>query len=176
MDEHIKEHIDGVIEHKKQVAEYMEIVARALFQRAAVHDNSKFSPEEFDSFVETAPQLKHLTYGSEEYRQALKKIKPAIAHHYAVNDHHPEYFSSGVNEMNLIQIVEMVCDWLAAVKRVKDGDIYKSLKINKERFGIDDQLSSIIYNTVVTLHGPEIPDPNTLYPDVLLSGPVSHER
>ncbi len=170
MDESIKEHIDGVLEHKKQVAKHMEVVAHALFQRAAVHDNSKFSPEEFDAFVEATPQLKHLTYGTDEYRQSLKKIKPALQHHYAVNDHHPEHFNSGVNEMDLIQVVEMLCDWLAAVKRVKDGDVYKSLKINRERFGIDEQLSTILYNTIAVLHGPEMPDPNTLYPDVLLTG------
>ncbi|SRR5216683_2672673 len=148
MDKAINEHIDGVLEHKKLVASYMAHIASELFMRSAVHDNSKFSPEEFDAFVEATPQLKHLTYGSDEYRQALKHIKPALEHHYLVNRHHPEYYSHGINGMSLIDIIEMVCDWMAAVKRVKDGDIHKSLEINKERFGIDEQLQAIIRGTV----------------------------
>jgi hypothetical protein len=53
--------------------------------------------------------------------------------------------------MSLIDLIEMVCDWMAATMRVKDGDIYKSLEINQERFGIDEQLAGIIKNTVVEI-------------------------
>jgi hypothetical protein len=54
--------------------------------------------------------------------------------------------------MNLIQIIEMVFDWIASSERVQ-GDIGTSLKINRERFGISDQLHGIIENTVEYLIG-----------------------
>lgn len=148
MDEAINEHINGVLDHKKLVGSYMNHIATELFKRAVEHDYSKLSSVEFDAFVEATPELKHLTYGSEEYKQALAKIKPALAHHYLVNRHHPEYFSAGINSMSLIDIIEMLCDWMAAIERVKDGDIHKSLEINKERFGIGEQLQQVIKNTV----------------------------
>ncbi|WP_216369609.1 DUF5662 family protein, partial [Brevibacillus sp. MCWH] len=64
------------------------------------------------------------------------------------NSHHPEFYENGVDGMDLFDLVEMVCDWMAAAKRHDDGNIYESLKINKERFGLSDQLYNIIKNTV----------------------------
>lgn len=48
--------------------------------------------------------------------------------------------------MNLIDVVEMVCDWYAASLR-SDTDFEKGLELNCKRFEIDDQLAKIIYNT-----------------------------
>jgi hypothetical protein len=145
------EHVDGVLKHKEQVGKYMGDFSSELFRRAVIHDNSKFSDEEFKLFEESTPALKHLTYGSEEYKAALRKIKPAIDHHYSVNSHHPEYHKEGINDMDLFDIVEMLCDWMAAVKRHENGDIMKSLEINKERFGIDDQLYKILKTTAFAM-------------------------
>ena len=41
----------------------------------------------------------------------------------------------------------MFFDWKAATERHDDGDIYKSLNINKDRFKISDQLINILKNT-----------------------------
>jgi hypothetical protein len=142
------EHVTEILDHKILVSKYMSIIINEMLRRAIEHDNSKFSPEEFDSFERVVPRLRHLAYGSHEYKQALKEIDPAIQHHYKVNQHHPEYFENGVNGMNLIDLVEMVCDWIAASQKGKDGDIRMSLEINKERFGISEQLFLVISNTI----------------------------
>lgn len=119
-----------------------------LFQRAAVHDNSKYSPEEFDAYDRAFSGLQKYAYGTDEFKAELAKIKPAIAHHYRVNDHHPEFFlTSGIDEMNFVQLIEMTCDWIAASER-SQADIYKGLEMNRQRFGIDEQLFSILKNTV----------------------------
>lgn len=125
-----------------------------LFRRAIEHDDSKFAPEEFDTFERMTPILKTLTYGSDDYKEALKELGPALQHHYKVNSHHPEHFTDGINDMNLIDDLEMVCDWTAATQRVKDGDIFKSLEINTKRFGIDQEHASIIQNTIHVLLKP----------------------
>lgn len=135
----MSEHIDGVLEHKRLVARYMQRVIDELQYRAVVHDNSKFSPEEFDTFELMTPILKTLTYGSQEYRDTLAKLGPALAHHYKVNSHHPEYHEGGINAMPPLDRIEMVCDWYAAIARVNDGDIYKSLEINRIRYGMNEQ-------------------------------------
>jgi hypothetical protein len=142
------EHIAGLLKHKQDVGFELIKFASELGKRAVVHDTSKFSDEESKLFEEVTPKLKHLTYGTEEYRQQLREIKPAITHHYQHNSHHPEHHKYGIDDMTLFDVVEMLCDWLGAVKRHEDGDIYKSLEINKERFGINDQLYHILLNTV----------------------------
>ena len=145
------EFIKDLVQHKAWVAENMQVAANDLFRRAAIHDNSKFEPEEFEPYEEAFPNLQKYAYGTEELRAELRKIKPAIHHHFSVNRHHPEYFGeTGINGMNLIDVLEMVCDWMAASKRSQTG-IAKGLEINKERYGIDDQLFEIIKHTVDAL-------------------------
>ena len=70
-----------------------------------------------------------------------------LDHHYANYRHHPEHFENGVNDMNLVDVMEMFCDWYAASKRHVNGNIYKSIDISCERFQIDDQLKQILINT-----------------------------
>lgn len=147
----LSEHVTGVLEHKKQVAFLLHAVSTELNQRAIVHDDSKFSLEELEAFEEVTPRLKRTEYASDAYKQATSELGTALEHHYQVNRHHPQHFSEGINGMNLIDLVEMVCDWIAATRRVKNGDVYKSLPINQERFHMSDQLLSIIKNTIDTL-------------------------
>jgi len=56
--------------------------------------------------------------------------------------------ASSVSGMDLLDVVEMLCDWKAAGMRHADGDMLKSLEINRERFGLSDQLYAILKNTV----------------------------
>ena len=69
-------------------------------------------------------------------------------HHYAVNSHHPEHYENGINDMDLVDLIELTCDWIASSKRHADGNIYRSISLNKDRFGMSDQLCKILENTV----------------------------
>ena len=53
-----------------------------------------------------------------------------------------------ISKMNLVDIIEMICDWKAATMRHADGDIKRSIEINKKRFGYGDELEAILLNTV----------------------------
>lgn len=59
--------------------------------------------------------------------------------------------ASGIYGMSILDLVEMLADWKAAGMRHADGDITKSLEINRKRFGISDQLFMIFQNTVKEL-------------------------
>ncbi len=142
--------IKDLVQHKQWVAENMQRAATALFHRAAIHDNSKFEPEEFELYDKLFPELQKYPYGSPELKAVYKQLGSALNHHLKVNRHHPEFHEDGINDMNLIDVLEMVCDWMAASKRSQTG-IDKGLVINKERYGIDDQLFEIIKNTVAML-------------------------
>ncbi len=140
--------IDETCAHIRQVGTYLMIIEHHLRVRKCEHDYSKKNPPELDIFDIYTPKLKGTTYGSDEYKQYLTEMKPALDHHYAHNRHHPEHHKDGINDMNMIDLMEMFCDWLAATKRHADGNIMKSIEINGERFGISEQLKAILRNTV----------------------------
>ena len=126
-------------EHIKKVQDNLALVGRRMFARAVSADQSKLLPPEKEVYDELTTGLKGLTYGSDEYLANLEAMKPAIKHHYAKNSHHPEHYSNGVDGMSLLDVVEMLADWKAASERHTNGDILRSLEINRERFGLSDR-------------------------------------
>lgn len=147
-------------EHIELVSKLLMSCQIELMKRQVTHDRSKLEEPEWSMFDKVTHKLEGLTYGSDEYEAQRKEMLGlALSHHYEHNRHHPEFFtdnssnesssqSSGVNSMNLFDVLEMCCDWVAACKRHKDGSIYKSIEINKERFDISEQLTQIILNTI----------------------------
>lgn len=137
--------------HSQRVGELLGAVMSELLSRASCHDRSKTEPPEVGIFDEFTPKLKDLTYGSDEYKACLSAMGDGLRHHYAANRHHPEHFAGGVADMTLIDVVEMLADWKAATERVKDGDLTRSLGIQRERFGLSDQLAAILENTAAAM-------------------------
>ena len=134
-------------EHIGKVQLNLLNVCTNLLKRSTAHDESKLKDPEKELFDQETPKLSKLTYGSQEYKDALGRLKPALDHHYANNSHHPEHYEDGVDGMSLLDLIEMLADWKAAVERHDDGSLKKSLEINKKRFKIGDQLQSILKNT-----------------------------
>lgn len=136
------------LKHSLRVGALMGQAINELVDRSVRHDLSKTEPPELEIFNEFTPKLKHSTYGSDEYKGFLEAMGEGLKHHYAHNRHHPEHFGDkGVNGMTLVDLIEMLADWKAATERHADGDLAKSLKIQRERFGISDQLVEILRNT-----------------------------
>ena len=134
--------------HIETVRNYLNAVVKDLINRGERHDQTKLEYPEVEIFEIYTPKLRGCTYGSEEYRQNMKEMKVAIDHHNSMNRHHPEFFSDGMKSMNLVDLVEMLCDWTAATMRHGDGDIRKSLELNQERFGYSDEVKGLMLNTV----------------------------
>jgi hypothetical protein len=133
--------------HIKRVAELMTQASCELIKRANIHDNSKLESPEKEFFDEFTPKLKDSTYGSEEYKEFLTQLKVGLDHHYQNNSHHPEHYPNGVNGFDLFDLMEMFFDWKAAGERHENGNIYKSIEINKTRFNLSEQLVDIFTNT-----------------------------
>jgi hypothetical protein len=148
--------------HIQTVQGFVGRVIDSLLRRQRDHDQSKLVSPEVEIFDEYTPKLAASTYGSDEYKSFLKGMWPGLEHHYGNNRHHPEYFafdgatyypdavSNGhaVRQMNLIDLLEMLCDWKAATMRHNDGDIRRSIEINQKRFGYTDELKQILLNTL----------------------------
>lgn len=136
--------------HRWAVAHYLKCFFFALPKIIDAHDASKLQEPEKPMFDEWTPRLRELEFGSDEYKAALSKMGEALKHHYENNRHHPEHFENGVNGMNLLDVIEMVCDWRAAAD-FKGQDV--NMEYLTKRFGLSEQLVSIIGNTLDVLTG-----------------------
>jgi len=139
------------LKHIKRVKQLLTEAAAELIKRANCHDDSKLVAPEKELFDKLTPMLAKLTYGSDEYKASLAELKPALDHHYENNTHHPEHYKNGIDGMDMFDIIEMLLDWKAAGERHTDGNIYDSIKKNKERFKMSDQLVNIYENTAKNL-------------------------
>lgn len=138
---------EETVKHIKSVNDKIDWVMFQMNRRGLMHDQTKLESPEKEIFDEYTPKLKNTTYGSEEYGKYLEEMKIALDHHYKNNRHHPEHFNNGIRDMNLIDLIEMFCDWLSATERHDDGDIFKSIEYNQSRFGYSDELKDIFDNT-----------------------------
>lgn len=134
--------------HIKRVSQLLTEASCELIKRANCHDDSKLESPEKELFDKYTPKLKNCTYGSDEYKKYLEELKVALQHHYENNSHHPEHYLEGIDGMDLFDVIEMFFDWKAATERHVDGDIKKSIEINKKRFGMSEQLCNIFRNTI----------------------------
>lgn len=146
-----KPNLDDTYEHILQVQRNINVCVRELLDRSEKHDLSKLKSPEAELFHEHGPKLKQYKYPSPEYNESLKQLEPALKHHYAKNRHHPQHWKNGISDMNLIDLLEMFCDWKAATLRQNEGNIKKSIEANAERFNINPQLVKIFENTVELL-------------------------
>lgn len=137
--------------HIGLVRDLMGVCLRELSARQQDHDRSKLEEPERSIFAEWVPKLAATTYGTPEYVKMLSDIAPALDHHYKHNRHHPEYWSDGVRGMNLVDLLEMVCDWCAAAQRHDDGNVLTSIAFNQHRFGYSDEMRRVFENTVLQL-------------------------
>lgn len=134
-------------EHIRVVRIYLLRIVKELLERAQVHDQSKLESPEVEVFDKFTPLLRDSTYGSNEYKEQLVGMGEGLRHHYAVNSHHPEHHERGIHGMDLLDLVEMLCDWRAATMRHADGDLDKSISLNRERFGYGDEIEALLRNT-----------------------------
>jgi hypothetical protein len=134
--------------HINRVAEILGDVTTVLDTRGIYHDQSKFDPIEAGLLQEMQDLIDRegpAPYGSEEYSRRTALLGPMLEHHYRNNPHHPEFFSNGIAGMNLIDVVEMICDWKAASERGQESAINLTHSIQK--YQIDPMLASILRNT-----------------------------
>jgi hypothetical protein len=137
--------------HIAVVRGYLLGIAFDLIMRAHDHDLTKLDEPELSVFNKYTPKLRDTTYGSVEYDSFLIGMGPGLDHHYEHNDHHPEYFERGINEMDLVQIIEMLADWKAATLRHKDGSLEQSIIQNATRFDYGEELQGLLMRTADNL-------------------------
>ncbi len=139
--------LEDTLTHIANVRQRMWFLAEEIKSRGIKHDKSKLESPEKEMYDKYTPLLSSVPYGSDEYKKYLSEMGEALQHHYKNNRHHPEHFEYGIFDMNLIDIIEMFCDWKAASLRVKDGDLRDSIRYNQTRFKFSNELLDIFMNT-----------------------------
>ena len=142
---------DSTVDAKKHIKEIQKVLnyvmVKELEKRAKDHDQSKLHNPEKSCYDKYIPMLRTAKYGSKEYEEIRDKmLNEGLKHHYEANRHHPEHFKNGINDMTLIDVVEMFCDWYAASKN-SDTGFESGLKMNKNKFKMSEQLYQIFKNT-----------------------------
>ena len=133
--------------HIKLVRDYLDTFIVEMLHRGARHDASKLTAAEKPAFDLVIPLLTGVAYGSPEYQELVERVKPALEHHYAHNSHHPEHYRErGIAGMDLFDLVEMICDWMASAQRNPEDGV--KLSYNTSLFAIEPQLESILANTL----------------------------
>lgn len=140
-EEYIKGHISRV---RKHINTFIEL----LLKRAMNHDKSKLEEPEFSWWKEMDKEPRY-PYGSEEYKQKIKRWDKVFKHHYKYNRHHPEHYDYGVSEMTLVDIVEMMCDWLGYKDTITISEALKVCDEQMKRYNIPDGVRQIIFNTLL---------------------------
>lgn len=158
---------EDVMKHKGKVEYWLRRFWTLLEGRAEYHDDSKLKdPREKALFDYWTPELRRLTFGSDEYKLALDGMGEGVKLHYKANRHHPEHFENGVDDMTLIDVVEMVADWMAAAEA---KNTHVDLDRAAKRFGLSEQLVKIIANQLreedIYNTADNIPVPNFCPPD-----------
>lgn len=157
-DELMASHRRETLDHIDKVRANLTVFANILKDCGVRHDASKLREPEASIFAQVTPRLAALTYGSPEYEENMKDLGVALEHHYKHNSHHPEHYEDGIDGMNLFDLVEMFCDWLAATERHDDGNIYNSIIYSEKRFGMSRQLTRILWNTALIIGYGDVPE------------------
>lgn len=145
----------GAIEtfrHKARVAELLSDVSGEIRQRAIVHDNSKVEGDALTGFGDANIDIRTVKYGGAMYEKAEDELHALKQAHYKQSRHHPEFYTAGIGDMGLLDLIEMLADWKAANERVLDnGKFVDSMEYNRDKFCIPASLMTVLFQTALGL-------------------------
>ena len=134
------------LEHIKRVKSKMEFFASVLAARGANHDNSKLTEPECSGWLAMDREPRY-PYGSKKYYDKMHRYKEVLEHHYSVNSHHPEHFKDPSLQMDLVDLIEMLCDWFSYSDNISWLEGYNTINSQCARFGLNDTIRHLLLNT-----------------------------
>ena len=132
--------------HINQVKSKMEFFASVLATRGTSHDSSKLIEPEYSGWL-AMDQEPRYPYGSEKYYDKINRYKEVLEHHYSLNSHHPEHFENPSTQMDLVDLIEMLCDWFSYSNNISWLEGYNTINSQCARFGLNDTIRHLLLNT-----------------------------
>lgn len=134
--------------HISRVRKHLSVFISLLRQRAISHDSSKLKSPEFEMWCEMDKEPRY-AYGTEKYKAKIKKWQYLFKLHYKQNRHHPEHFEFGINGMTLVDLIEMLCDWLGYKDTLSVTEAVSLIEKQMKRFNFTEELQDIMINTLI---------------------------
>lgn len=146
---------DYINNHKNRVSKWIRHFSSILFNRSEEHDRSKLLEPEISLWKKMDEEPRY-PYGTKEYKDKLKRHKHVFDLHYSKNRHHYEYFQIKYDndkilidlDIDLIDIIEMICDWLGYKDSISYSEASNLVKLQCERYGFSEELDQLILNTL----------------------------
>lgn len=103
---------------------------RMLMHNVTAHDQSKFSEEQFEPYIELTEfyhQKKVLKNEDYDYPEGMKeKVDKAVDAHYYSENHHPERIKHDLQfNFGMLEAIETVCDLQAMAQEFNEGTCRK---------------------------------------------------
>ena len=130
-----------ILAHQRRVGNGLEKLSDELRERARMHDLSRFSLDEFENYVDANSIGRNYKIGSPEYVKRMAKHKEpdgCISLHFSRNPHHPEHHKNP-GDMNFLDIIEMVCDWHAAVQTYKTNTLHEGIEHHRKTLNLTQE-------------------------------------
>lgn len=137
--------IKRILTHRLYLFIYMTKLALKIFWRGVIHDRDKFHSVQIKAAMKANHLLKGLKFGTPEYKKVMNSVGFSVKYHQSRNSHHPEHYGS-YGCMSLLDLIEMFLDWQAATNAYKnrmEGKMNEVLSIQKERYGLSDEVIKI---------------------------------
>jgi len=138
---------DYIQSHINRVQKRMSTIIGLMQYRMSNHDKSKLEEPEISLWRKMDEEPRY-PYGSKEYKDKLKRFKKVFDYHYASNRHHPEHFSYGIIDMNLVDLLEMLCDWISYKDHIRVSEAFEMIEIQSKRFGFSYEITNLLNNTL----------------------------
>jgi len=139
-----------VLRHNAAIQKLLTDISLRLYFRGLAHDRDKLVPPQKAGWDANTPRPP-LHYGTRAYYEHLVEIAQTTTRHYEVASHHPEHHPHGVGGMSILDLIEMLADWMDANRAHGDGNLLESIRLGVLRFKIEPQLAKILENTAAEL-------------------------
>lgn len=140
--------VEDILKHKEKVRRRLLFLSEELKKRAECHDDSKLKDPEIKYLIEMDKEPKY-EYNTPEYFNKMKRWQKFFNHHYDNNRHHPDHFRNGILDMTLTDICEYLVDIISYYDEMHVHDAMDTVEKQQGRFGLDNQLSQILVNTLI---------------------------
>lgn len=154
-----------ISKHIASVQIKLERLVLEIIKRSKEHDSSKLIEPEI-SLWKKMDEEPRCPYGTKEYFEKINRNKLVFDLHYKNNPHHPEHFLNGINDMDLVDVLELLCDWISYKEIISYSEAVKIVKQQAKRFNLSEQLTFIMINTL-TNYFIDLGQPENVTPDYI---------
>ena len=152
-----KYYVQDTINHRLLVQNEINKVIFELQERLINHDTDKILNDViYDCYAPIVAELRTVEYDTPKYHELIDKMDIGWEEHMK-NRHHwveEKYNKEKLEELTIMDLAEIVCDWIGAMKRniSDDEQIMSGVKHNIKRYGLENWGSLIIQTASCLLY------------------------